>query len=622
MKRLILLYLMLFALLNAIVVIDADGNQIPQDRQYHFNHHNSTNDYNIYGANRWAVRFNLQSAYPGVAQVSFNVQGARLWFPYPGDSATVELYTDFSSQPGTLVSSKTVNIDANQIDILFDASTNLNSAWLVVNYTTNMNNRYVAASAGGGSNSYFLNQIGENSYLSSLAAAGFNCELLFGLLGEFVLTEPDLELVDFDLLGDVSPGARVSPTFTLYNHSDIQVNNAEVSLVLNKPGFPAYDALSIPIPESIPPRTQWEFSPMEIFFDLPEEATQIRLEAHVQSEFAENDTLLINNSKVRTINLFTDPMPVMLVENFLRESETAPLASLQEPLLAEGIHVLQHYPVLTDPNANLAAIRRFNWYGFNSIPRTVGNGYSRITGLNQSYAQNFEYLIDTISTDRSFITNSSCRLDSIPDSENVNLTITLENQNTAMYSGVNQSLMSGSRFFVGLYARHTSQEAENFTLLRWIAFADTINNPIGIGSTVEKSYTISSTGLFDESLDLSYRIYYFIQGNDGGRIRFANYQSFSSSTYSNNQEELAPVVSYNIRPNPARRGDIITLSLDKHSPTRLSIYNIRGQMIFEKYETFQNMELDPGLFPSSGIYFFRVSQDGNSTLTKKISIIK
>lgn len=613
---------MLFALLNAIVVIDADGNQIPQDRQYHFNHHNSTNDYNIYGANRWAVRFNLQSAYPGVAQVSFNVQGARLWFPYPGDSATVELYTDFSSQPGTLVSSKTVNIDANQIDILFDASTNLNSAWLVVNYTTNMNNRYVAASAGGGSNSYFLNQIGENSYLSSLAAAGFNCELLFGLLGEFVLTEPDLELVDFDLLGDVSPGARVSPTFTLYNHSDIQVNNAEVSLVLNKPGFPAYDALSIPIPESIPPRTQWEFSPMEIFFDLPEEATQIRLEAHVQSEFAENDTLLINNSKVRTINLFTDPMPVMLVENFLRESETAPLASLQEPLLAEGIHVLQHYPVLTDPNANLAAIRRFNWYGFNSIPRTVGNGYSRITGLNQSYAQNFEYLIDTISTDRSFITNSSCRLDSIPDSENVNLTITLENQNTAMYSGVNQSLMSGSRFFVGLYARHTSQEAENFTLLRWIAFADTINNPIGIGSTVEKSYTISSTGLFDESLDLSYRIYYFIQGNDGGRIRFANYQSFSSSTYSNNQEELAPVVSYNIRPNPARRGDIITLSLDKHSPTRLSIYNIRGQMIFEKYETFQNMELDPGLFPSSGIYFFRVSQDGNSTLTKKISIIK
>lgn len=622
MKRLILLYLMLFALLNAIEVIDADGNRIPQDRQYHFNHHNSTNDYNIYGANRWAVRFNLQSAYPGVAQVSFNVQGARLWFPYPGDSATVELYTDFSSQPGTLVSSKTVNIDANQIDILFDASTNLNSAWLVVNYTTNMNNRYVAASAGGGSNSYFLNQIGENSYLSSLAAAGFNCELLFGLLGEFVLTEPDLELVDFDLLGDVSPGARVSPTFTLYNHSDIQVNNAEVSLVLNKPGFPAYDALSIPIPESIPPRTQWEFSPMEILFELPEEATQIRLEAHVQSEFAENDTLLINNSKVRTINLFTDPMPVMLVENFLRESETAPLASLQEPLLAEGIHVLQHYPVLTDPNANLAAIRRFNWYGFNSIPRTVGNGYSRITGLNQSYAQNFEYLIDTISTDRSFITNSSCRLDSIPDSENVNLTITLENQNTAMYSGVNQSLMSGSRFFVGLYARPTSQEAENFTLLRWIAFADTINNPIGIGSTVEKSYTISSTGLFDESLDLSYRIYYFIQGNDGGRIRFANYQSFSSSTYSNNQEELAPVVSYNIRPNPARRGDIITLSLDKHSPTRLSIYNIRGQKIFDKYETFQDMELDPGLFPSSGIYFFRVSQDGNRTLTKKISIIK
>ncbi len=250
---------MLFALLNAIVVIDADGSRIPQDRQYHFYHHNSTNDYNIYGANRWAVRFNLQSAYPGVAQVSFNVQGARLWFPYPDDSATVELYTDFSSQPGTLVSSKTVNIDANQIDILFDATTNLNSAWLVVNYTTNMNNRYVAASAGGGSNSYFLNQIGENSYLSSLAAAGFNCELLFGLLGEFVLTEPDLELVDFDLLGDVSPGARVSPTFTLYNHSDIQVNNAEVSLVLNKPGFPAYDALSIPIPESIPPRTQWEF---------------------------------------------------------------------------------------------------------------------------------------------------------------------------------------------------------------------------------------------------------------------------------------------------------------------------------------------------------------------------
>jgi hypothetical protein len=623
MKRLILLLPMLFALLHGIVCIAGDGTVIPQDRQFHYSYHNSTNDYNIYGSNKWAVKFNFRNAYPSVAQVAFNVSGARLWFPNVGDSVTVELFTDLAGQPGTMISSKRVAVSQNQVDVLFDEASTHELVWLVVGYNTNMNNRFVSASAGGGTRSYFMNQVGDQQYLSSLALAGFDCELLFGVLGDFVLAEADLQLLSFNLLGNLEPGSRAYPSFSIYNHSDVAVNSASLRIYLSKPGFAQYDTLYIDIPQAVAAHSQYDFDAEGLFLDLPEQPTQFRLDMRLESEFAENDTLFANNSLSQTYNLFTEPMSVKVVENFIREAETAPLAALQAPHLTADTHVFQYFPVLSDSLSNLASIRRFNWYGFNSIPRTVGNGELRIIGLTPAYEESFGDLMESMAEHRTFISSSSCRLDSIPQSENVALTVSLTNQQTAMYTGLTQSLMSNSCFFAGLFAQSAGEETERFVLQRWITFADTINTAIGLGSTVEKRYVISASGLFDESQNLRYRVYYWIQGNNGSRIHYAGYQGFEPGTYSNNADAHAPRVEFGLHPNPLRKGNTLKVTLDDtRLPSRIKIYNIRGQLVHAQSDIRKEAELDVSIFPGSGIYFIRVEQGGKPAQTKKFSIIK
>jgi len=621
-KRLLILLPMLFAVLHGIVCIAGDGSVIPQDRQYHFSYHNSTNDYNLYGANKWAVRFNFRSAYPGMAQVAFNVRGARLWFPNVGDNVTVELYSDLASQPGSVISATTVPVLTNQIDVLFDSISTHETVWLVVTYATNMHNRFVAASAGGGANSYYMNQIGDQSYLSSLGVSGFNCELLFGVLGDFVLSEADLQLTSFDLQGNLNPGGRAYPAFTVYNHSDIPVDSAHLRVQMSKPGYPIYDTHEIIIEQVIEARSSYEYSPEGFFILLPEQPSQVRLDVLLLSEFTENDTLLTNNSVSKTYNIFNAPMPVKVVENFLRDSENAAIANLQEPFLQQDIHVLHYYPMLSDSLSNLGSIQRFNWYGFNSIPRTVGNGHKRITGLTPGYEASFADLIQNIANDKSFISQSSCRLDSIPQSENVNLSIFLTNQNTSMYSGVGQSLMSSSRFFVGLFSKPASDESSRYVLHRWIAFADTISNAIDMGTTVSKNYSISASGLFDDSLDLSYRIYYWIQGTTAGRIRYVGYETFDPVYYTGNSDLLAPALNFGLFPNPLRMNEKLSISLEKQTQASIKIYNLRGQLIYSQSGIMKELSLDSEIFPGSGIYFVRITDATRRGHTKKISIIK
>ncbi|MDD4806289.1 MAG: hypothetical protein PHO35_05845, partial [Candidatus Cloacimonetes bacterium] len=171
MKRLLVLLLLIaaaFTGLDAIECILADGRAITADsRQYHFRHHNSNVDFHFFGSNKWVVRFDIQSAYPTLSSVSFNVQGVRLFFPNPGDSVTVELYTDQDGQPGSPVRTASAPIDQSLMDISFSEVYNAETVWLMVSYPTSVGNRWVSASRGGGEHSYFLNAVGEMQVLSS-----------------------------------------------------------------------------------------------------------------------------------------------------------------------------------------------------------------------------------------------------------------------------------------------------------------------------------------------------------------------------------------------------------------------------------------------------------------------
>ena len=613
----------IFGMLYAIQCVSADGRAIgDSSREYHYHYHTSFNDLNFFGSNRWGVRFNFRSAYPGMSEVNFRAQGARIWLPHTGGTMGVELRVDVDGNPGELLSSKTVSITDNQVDIHFDSEHTAETFWLMADYTTNGMNRFVSASTGGGTHSYYMNQVGDIQHLSSFAQAGFACELLFGLLGEFSLDEVDLQLTDFDLEGDLLPGNRVKPAFRVYNHSDTSILNANLRLILSRPGFSQYDSLNVEIPQGLAPREYYEFDPAlhNVTIDLPDEPTQLRIEAVLTSEFAENDTLFANNKRLSNFQIFTDESPVQLIENFMRQDETSVISSIQQGYLTESRHALQYFPILSDPLANLPSMRRFNWYSFNSIPRTVVAGTQRIVGFTDQYEPKFLAALENIEDYRSFISSATCQMESVENSENVNVVLKFTNDNTKLYTGVGQSLMTASRVFAGLFEKHDFGESESYVLSRWIAFSDTVSTALNMGSTITKSYSFTASGLFGNEGEDSYRIYYWVQGERGGRIYYADYQDFDSQIFVSNDDELLFPAPLRVYPNPLSGQSSLKISIDQ--PAKLSIYNLRGQRIFSTEQCPKSLELPASLFPVSGIYFIRLKQEGRGANTRKISIIK
>ncbi|MCB5286557.1 MAG: T9SS type A sorting domain-containing protein [Candidatus Cloacimonetes bacterium] len=621
-KRYWLILPFIFGLLYAIQCVSADGRVIADSsREYHYHYHSESNDLNFFGANRWAVRFNLRNAYPGLSAVNFRAQGARLWFPFPGGTVGVELRADAAGDPADLLTSQSIDVTGNQIDITFESEHIAETFWLMVDYSTNSSNRFVAASVGGGTHSYFMNQVGNIQQLSSFATAGYACELLFGLLGEFSLGETDLQLCDFDLDGVLLPAGQVKPAFRIYNHSDNIVSNANLRLILSRPGFSQYDTLNVAIPQSLAPRDFYEhLASSDLLIDLPDEPTQLRIEAVLSSEFAENDTLLANNKIVGNYQVFSDESPVDLIENFMREDESTVIHSIQEPYLSDTLHTLNYYPILSDPLANLPSMQRFNWYGFNSVPRTVVEGAQRIVGFTDQYESKLIDALTEASSYRSFITSSSCSLQAVENSENVSVTLEFTNDNTHLYTGVGQSLMSASRIFAGLFHQHDFDGHQGYVLSRWIAFADTVSSSLNMGSTISKSYSFTASGLFDDEDEDAYRLYYWVQQEQGGRIYYADFSDFDAQILVSNEDDLFSPALFRVYPNPLRGQNSLKISLA--APARLSIYNLRGQRLYSRDSCPRSLELPASLFPSSGLYFLRLEEPGHGTNTRKISIIK
>ena len=622
-KRYLLILPLLFGLLFAIDCVSADGRAIGESsREYDYHYHTASNDLNFFGSNRWAVRFNFRAAYPGLSEVNFRAQGARLWFPLLGGTVAAELRADADGSPGELLASQNLDITNNQLDLHFDTEHTAETFWLMVDYSTNAINRFVAASTGGGTHSYYMNQVGNIQHLSSFASAGFACELLFGLLGEFSLGETDLQLCDFDLEGALVPGGRVHPAFKIYNHSDTRVLAANLRLILSRPGFSQYDTLNVAIPQSLAPREfyDFDFAASDARIDLPDEPTQLRIEALLSSEFAENDTLFANNKKLCNYQIFVDESPAQLIENFMREDETTVINSIQQPYFTDTLHALQYYPVLSDPLANLHSMRRYNWYGFNSVPRTVVAGDTRIVGFTDQYEPKFIDAIAETGTYRSFISSSTCGMEPVENSENVNVVLSFTNANTKLYTGVGQSLMTASRIFAGLFQKHDFDGSESYVLNRWIAFADTVSTSLSMGSTINKSYSFTASGLFDNEGEDAYRLYYWVQQEQGGRIYYADFHDFDSMILTSNEDNLISPALLKVYPNPLRGQASLKISLAREA--KLSIYNLRGQRLYSRDSCPKSLELPASLFPSSGLYFLRLDEEGRGTNTRKISIIK
>lgn len=596
----------------AISSLPGTGESVPTPRQYDFQYHTGSDDLHFYGSMQWAVLFDFDEVYPTQSLSQFAIESALIWFPSLGDSAKVELFTDGNGQPVQRVAQARAQVNQNLMEFDFDTVIQTERIWMVLTYNTTINGPYVSASTGGGTHSYYLNQNYDVPFFQNMANAGFGCEFLFGVRGNFLLSTEDLELVDFSLVGDMQPETELRPEFTIYNHSSQTVLNSQINLQITSPASSEYSVnANIQITNPIPAHgsltvTSEHPQYSSYVYTMPRDPLQIKVTAILSSEIDAADTLF-NNSITKYYHIFSHNSPIRLLENFVREYHITQIADYQTPQMTDDLRSLYYFPILQDSLSLVGAYQRYQWYSLFSIPVSVYNGQGRLTGLSSSYPTQLEALIDA--NKKTFISQNTCSLTLPSQGENLEIRINLTNSDTHLFNtNAEPNLIQSSRLYAAFFKKHNFNGRELYVLNRWIAYADTISSLNSPGQFLEKLYNTSLSNLDLEDLTQNYRLYYWIQSNTNQEILFAAQQTFQS--FLSNQDELVTAPSLRIYPNPASRSANLQANWDKdYKATRLAIFNLRGQLLAEYTDQIydkDNITLPRELFPSSGIYFLRI----------------
>lgn len=603
---------------------------VPAQRDYSFAYHSGSDDFRLYGSDIWAVRFDFADVYPSLLEAEFSVERALLWLPQAGDSVKVELFSDIQGLPGQRLAQTEAEVNSNYLELPFPQAVQTDVIWLLVYYSTNFTNRYVSASNGGGSYSYFWNTNAQTPYFQSLATAGFNCELLFGVGGEFVLDGGDLELMSFDLAGEIAPREDVYPTFTIHNHSSSPIADASIALNFYTPLPDLNLSLQIQILETIEPHSTYTYNEQSAGYwqnliTLPDQPMQLKFRSELTSSLGDSDPVFNNISVIYRYS-FIHPYPVYLVENFLRFDFAAPLLDLQAQYQHPEALVLNYFPILSDSLSSPGSAQRFNWYGFNSLPRTAINGEGRITGYSSAYGGQYNDLITDGIQALSLVSAYECRLVHLPASDAIVANITLGNDDTYLFNtATDYNLITNSRFFLGLYRKEVLSEGEYYVLDRWIAHASPLDAGLGFGESITRSYSFVLNDVDIADLAANYRLCYWLQLKQGGKILWSGFADFYDMV--SNQDDLESTPPLITGSNPLRPGGILKLRLsDASSSLSLEIYNLKGQRILHQSSPQLEFKLSSEHFPASGIYLIRVGYRGHKGQTafynKKISVLK
>lgn len=622
------LMILLCTALTAITGVPGSGTNVADnaDRDFHFAYHTGADDYRFYGTDTWAVRFNFASAYADADTCRFTIRSAQLWLPQVGDSVRVELFSDVMGLPGQRLARKSAPVTQNLMTLTFDDEVTAEVAWMIVYYTTHFANRFVSASAGGGTRSFYLNTNATTPYFQSFANAGFAAELLFGVTGDFQISGVDLQLQDFGFTGMIEPRQAVYPSFSVYNHSSLPLSDARVNILITSPLTSYTISDQINIQETIAPFSQYTWTDQSIGYaehryELAEAPMQFKARAVLSSSTIGND-LAGNNTITKYFYSFSDAMPVKLVENFFRHNFAAGILGIQDQYLIPGFDQLTYFPVLSDSLGNQAAMTRFNWYRFNSTPITAVNGTQRVNGYTTAYPQMFQTALQGAGADRSFISSAECRFDTLgPDA--VNASITISNAGTHLFTNpAEYNLMANSRWFVGLFRSVVLGGNTRWVPVRWITQNETLTGNLNAGESINKVHRIMLTGL---DFQQSYRLYYWLQVKDGGRILYANWETVNPVVSVDDELLQSPVIS--IGPNPLKGMRQLNIDLDtddKSIATEVFVYNARGQRIWTFSGSQPRISIPSHIFPSSGIYMLRIrdSRSGGRGSTHKITVIK
>jgi len=600
---------------------------IEQTRDTEARYHNDQDDYHLYGTHQWAVRFNFQDFYSAVPNCRFITHGARIFFPNAASSATISLFADADSLPtGNPLRQVSSTITSTHMDFQFPDTLSASVVWLVVDYNTNGITTFVSASRGGGNHSYYLNTNPTNPFLQSMSEAGFPCELAFGLIGTFSLNSSDLQLISFGLEGDIVPRQAVKPIFKIYNHSSTPATNLAIHLECTSPRSEYTLADTIFITESLPSQDSLVVvAPgyQDYEYTLPETPMQLKVKATLVSDLTESEAVLPNNIITIYYQVFNQEFPFFLVEDFTRTSTVESFLTLQDNIVPANFRTLLYFPNLADSLSNLGALDRFQWYGYNAFPSTAIQGSRSIYGFPPDYNTRLHQAISSSLTQHTFFGHVSKRIIDLANTDDLQLEVSMNNDETSLYDSPSLNPVLQSRFFAGLFKKIPLADSPRPVLSKWIAFADTVNSPLLQGTTLAKSYTFSRPNLTGADLVRDYCIFFWLQNTSTGQIIYADSTNFVPSMFTGVSDDYTPQPELHLYPNPLRAGNDLKVS-GLESSSRIKVYNLRGQLIWQNDTREKSLSIPIRVFPTSGIYFLTAeSSAGSQRLTiKKISYIK
>lgn len=614
---------------QAITCVPGSGNSLVSSstRDTEARYYNDQDDYHLYGTHQWAVRFNFQDFYPAVPNCRFITHGARIFFPNAASSATVSLFADADSLPtGSPLRQVNAAINSTHMDFQFPDTLSASVIWLVVDYNTNGITSFVSASRGGGTHSYYLNTNPTNPFLQSMSAAGFPCELAFGLIGTFNLNSPDLQLISFGLEGDILPRHTVKPIFKIYNHSATPATNLAIHLECTSPRGEFALTDTIFIAETLPSQDSLVVSApgyQDYVYTLPETPMQMKVKATLASDLTEAEAVQPNNLITSYYQVFNQEFPFYLAEDFARTSTAASLLTLQDNIVPANYRTLLYFPNLADSLSNLGALDRYQWYGYSAFPSTAIQGSQSIYGFPADYNTRLQRAISNSLSQRTFFGHVSKRIIDLANTDDLQLEISLNNDETSLYDSPSLNPVLQSRVFAGLFKKIPLAGSSRPVLSKWIAFADTVNSPLPQGSTLSKTYTFSRPNLTGADLVRDYCIFFWLQNTVSGQILYADSTNFVPSMFTGISDDYTPQPELQLYPNPLLAGSELKVS-GLASPARIKIYNLRGQLIWQNDTKEKSLSIPTRVFPTSGIYFLAAEFQipGRHQTIKKISYIK
>jgi hypothetical protein len=604
-----------------------------------FAYNSGRDQIHFYGTGRWAVYFDPTTYFGGEnTSITFTPQSAVVFLPntVANDSIRLEIRAETTAhQPSSAASglmgaaslhSGTEGLQGAHT-ITLPTIAPQGGFWVVAYYQTSVNGGHMAASEGDGSHSFYWEPQYAGGYYLNLAEWVHPAELLIGLNGVFTLpgTAIEVGLTSFLFNQPFAGGATLTPLLTVKNYSGQSVPNLSVRFIQMFPTTLGIDPdTTVTANVTLAPHETRVVSP-NVIVNVPDNsgdnAVRSQFDYIAEIDVPGDSTDLSGNNRIErmytSINLAVDNR---LLENFARSTDQALPAiwNAQSAAITPETVVLNCFSDVSDASYfRPDAYDRFLYYGLWCYPSTVTAGEWVQSGYHATqYADTLAAYLQLSQQRTTFLRSDS--LGAVADSEGVvTAYIKLKNRRCNVFTTY-LAECSFHAAFVEKQVAVGNQTAPGYVMQSMLTGAgEAVGNLTRDGSQVfEVSYNPGSVVPFSGDFDVSrFAILCWIQHETTHQIDFCDLIPLTE--FGDVAVQDPPPATHRslvgFGPNPLRQGSFLRFQaaadlLD--APARVSIYNLRGQMVRRLSGTLRDLSWDGSdehrRLLAQGVYLMRI----------------